>query len=369
MRVQRVLGSVMRRVAIAAVALGAGLAAPSSAGALPVTFLQGEQTVTIDRPAATTSREVLDALLAGPTPAELATGVRTYVPRNTAVRSLVLDTTTGVATVDLSLAFIDGDDPDSLRARLTQLVGTLTGPTGMKGVRVLVGGGVPLGIFPGVAMTATLTPDYLSTPDRRAPTTTSTKPPKTGSTLAAPTSTTRQVQQRLAELGYLLPGDVDGRFGPVTQAGVIAFQKWEGLKRSGVIDGGTRARLSKAKRPTPRLTRGPGNRTEVLLDKQVTLAITNDKVVRTLHVSTGAPATPTPPGAYKVYAQYTKWWSVPFREWLLWASPFNGGIAFHQLAEVPVYPASHGCVRLTAAQAPWLYRFLKVGTPVEVLAR
>ena len=49
----------------------------------------------------------------------------------------------------------------------------------------------------------------------------------------------------------------------------------------------------------------------------------------------GSSATPTPPGDYKAYAKIAKWWSVPFREWLLWAVPFNGGIAFHELAEVP----------------------------------
>lgn len=357
------------RAALIAVAVAAPWALPAAASALPVTFLQGEQTVPVDRPSASTSREALDALLAGPTSTEITAGVRTYVPRGTAVRSLVLDTTTGVATVDLSLEFIEGDDPDSLRARLIQVVNTLTGPDGMRGVRILVAGGVPLGIFPGVSMTATLTPAYLATPDRKAPTTRSTKPPATAATKSVATSTTRGAQQRLADLGFLLPSDVDGQVGPITQAAVIAFQKWEGMKRTGALDAATRSRLSRATRPTPRLRRGAGNRTEVLLDKQVVLAITNDKVVRTLHVSTGAAATPTPTGSYKVYAQFTKWWSVPFHEWLLWASPFNGGIAFHQLSEVPVYPASHGCVRLTAAQAPWLYKFLKVGTPVEVLAR
>ena len=67
--------------------------------------------------------------------------------------------------------------------------------------------------------------------------------------------------------------------------------------------------------------------------------------MRTIAVSTGKPSTPTPPGDYHVYAKIPRWWSTPFREWLPWALPFVGGIAFHEFADVPVYPASHGCVR------------------------
>jgi lipoprotein-anchoring transpeptidase ErfK/SrfK len=107
----------------------------------------------------------------------------------------------------------------------------------------------------------------------------------------------------------------------------------------------------------------------VLLDRQVALAIENDRVVRTLHVSTGAPSSPTPPGDFKVYAKIPKWWSVPFREWLLWAVPFNGGIAFHELAEVPPYAASHGCVRERFVSSKWMYDFARVGMPVKVLTR
>jgi lipoprotein-anchoring transpeptidase ErfK/SrfK len=105
----------------------------------------------------------------------------------------------------------------------------------------------------------------------------------------------------------------------------------------------------------------------VLLDRQVALAIQNDKVVRVLHVSTGAASTPTPPGTYEVYDKIPKWWSVPFREWLLWAVPFNGGIAFHELAEVPPYPASHGCVREVYVNSKWMFDFARVGMPVKVL--
>ena len=74
------------------------------------------------------------------------------------------------------------------------------------------------------------------------------------------------------------------------------------------------------------------------------------------------------PLVFKTYAKIAKWWSVPFREWLLWAVPFNGGIAFHELAEVPPYPASHGCVRESYTASKWMYDFSRVGMPVKVMA-
>jgi lipoprotein-anchoring transpeptidase ErfK/SrfK len=164
-----------------------------------------------------------------------------------------------------------------------------------------------------------------------------------------------------------LPKDVDGQAGPATQSAVLAFQKWEGLSRDGQLGPQTVKRLQTAQRPTPRTRRGSGRRAEVLVDRQVSLAIENDRVVRVIHVSTGKSSTPTPAGDYKAYAKIAKWWSVPFREWLLWAVPFNGGIAFHELAEVPPYPASHGCVRETFVNSKWMYDFSRVGMPIKVL--
>ena len=113
---------------------------------------------------------------------------------------------------------------------------------------------------------------------------------------------------------------------------------------------------------------GPGKRAEVLIDRQLVLAIDNNSVVRVIPVSTGKPSTPTPTGNFKVYAKYAKWWSTPFQEWLLWAVPFNGGVAFHYFPDVPPYAASHGCVRQMATTAQWLYNFSVIGMPVKVMA-
>jgi L,D-transpeptidase catalytic domain/Sporulation and spore germination/Putative peptidoglycan binding domain len=332
-----------------------GAASPES---VKVWFLQGEQVVAVQRPGSTQA-DAMRALLAGPTAAEVKRGVRTYVPAGTPLRSVTV--ANGIATVDLGEKFVQGRDAQSLLARLSQVVHTATGPEGATKVRLLIKGGTPLGLFPGAYSAGAITVEYLETPNVPTP-----KPPP--ETVPPVDSDVRAAQQRLADLGFLLPSDVDGQAGPATEVGVLAFQKWVGIDRDGDLGPQTLAALRRAARPQPITRGGSGKRAEVLLDRQVALAIEGNRVVRVLHVSTGAPESPTPPGDFKVYAKYAKWWSVPFREWLLWAVPFNGGIAFHELAEVPPYPASHGCVRESYVNAKWMYDFSEVGMAVKVLS-
>jgi lipoprotein-anchoring transpeptidase ErfK/SrfK len=138
--------------------------------------------------------------------------------------------------------------------------------------------------------------------------------------------------------------------------------------RTRLLDSRSKTRLATARHPTPISLGGGGKRAEILLDRQVALLINNNRVVRTLAVSTGKPSTPTPPGNYRVYAKIRRWWSTPFREWLPWALPFVGGIAFHEFQGVPTFPASQGCVRQSVTVAPWTCAFAPIGMPVKVIA-
>jgi peptidoglycan hydrolase-like protein with peptidoglycan-binding domain len=179
--------------------------------------------------------------------------------------------------------------------------------------------------------------------------------------------TVEEVQQKLAELGYLSKSGVDGIFGGQSQAAVIAFQKWEGLVRDGIPGPVTQRALTDARRPTP-LTRARGARVEILLDRQVLLFVRRGRVARVAHVSTGRPRFATPSGRYQVFRKKRRGVSIPYEVRLPYASYFVGGIAVHQARSVPVWPASHGCVRATRYDAKWLYRRMPVGTPVRVLA-
>jgi lipoprotein-anchoring transpeptidase ErfK/SrfK len=344
-----------------ALALAFALPAGSSAtaGTVKVWFLQGEQMVSVDRTGSTAS-DAVTALFSGPTAAERKQGIRTYVPAKTILNGVTVEN--GLAKVDVSLNFALGQDAQSLDARLAQLVQTVSGLEGATKVQLLVDGGTVYGMFPGIVTSKPITLKYLETPNVPASHPAPPPPPP-------PVAGLLQMQQKLAALGFLLPSDVDGKNGPQTQTAVLAFQKWEGLGRDGVLGPKTRAALATAQHPVP-ITQGPsGKRAEVLLDRQVALAIDDNKVVRVLPVSTGKPSTPTPPGDFKVYSKITKWWSTPFREWLLWAVPFNAGIAFHEFPEVPNIPGSHGCVREFESTAHWMYDFSVVGMPVKVLAK
>jgi peptidoglycan hydrolase-like protein with peptidoglycan-binding domain len=347
-------------VALVAVAAGALLATGAAAGRshVAVYFVQGEQLAPVSRPGAT-ALDAVRQLIAGPTRAETGRGFRTYVPARTQVRSVSV--ANGLATVDLTEPFVAGADPGSMLARLSELVRTLTGLQGTTKVQLLVNGAPVAGMFPGVSTSGPITLRFLRTPNVPVP-----KAPQ--QRLPAPDPLVKAAQRQLIALGYLVPGDADGRFGPATQNAILAFQKWERLDRTGLLDTRTKTRLGSATRPSP-LTRSAGKRAEVLLDRQVALLIDNGRVVRAIAVSSGKPSTPTPPGDYRVYAKIARWWSVPFREWLPYALPFVGGIAFHEFGDVPAYPASHGCVRQSTSVASWTYDFAYVGMPVKVLAK
>jgi peptidoglycan hydrolase-like protein with peptidoglycan-binding domain len=267
----------------------------------------------------------------------------------------------GTATVDLTRPFAAVAGPDNMLARLSELVRTLTGLQGTRRVQLLVNGAQTAGMFPGISTSNPITLRFLETPNVPVP-----EPPE--ERLPAPDPAVKVAQQRLIVLGYLLAGDDDGRFGPATQNAILAFQKWERLDRTGLLDSRTKSRFTTATRPSPLTQGGAGKRAEILLDRQVALMISNDEVVRTIAVSSGKPSTPTPPGDYRVYAKIRRWWSVPFREWLPYALPFVGGIAFHEFGDVPAFPASHGCVRQSTTVAPWTYDFADVGMPVKVIA-
>jgi hypothetical protein len=341
-------------------ALATLLVVPAIAGAVTIHLVQGEQTVPVQRPGTTLAAAVA-ALVAGPTPAELADGFQTYVPPDTAVRSV---TQIGsVAIVDLDARFAEAGSTEDLTARLTQLVLTATSLKGVKAVRVRILGGTPLGLFPGVDATQPITPEALRKPTEPPP-----KPPAPEQP-ADPTAPVRALQQRLADLGFLPAKAVDGVAGEQTRFAVVALQKWNGLGRDGIVGPQTRGALEQGQRPTPR-SPGKGRRIEVLLDRQLALVIApNGKVVRTISVSTGAAETPTPPGSYSVGRKEDRSWSVPFSVWLPWASYFVGGVAFHEYADVPPLAASHGCVRVPVFDARWLYQQTPVGTRVVVLER
>jgi lipoprotein-anchoring transpeptidase ErfK/SrfK len=175
----------------------------------------------------------------------------------------------------------------------------------------------------------------------------------------------RGVQKRLVALRYLTPAAVSGRWDHRTSQALLAFQALHQLDRDGTVGSRTLAAFETAVAPKPSGSQ-TGRRVEVHRAEGVTLLIDDGKVMRVLHSSSGAPGYETPRGSYTIFRKERNSWSVPYRVWLPYASYFTGGIAFHAYPDVPARPASHGCVRLPVADAPFAYQFMSLGTRVFV---
>jgi hypothetical protein len=164
------------------------------------------------------------------------------------------------------------------------------------------------------------------------------------------------LERRLAALRYALRG-VDAVFGPDTLEAVLAFQKVNGLPRTGRVEPWLWRRLSHARVPRARLG---GDYIEVDKTRQVLFVVRGGLVSRIVHVSTGATGN-TPVGTWSVYRKVVGW------DWVLWYPLyFKGGFAIHGYPSVPAYPASHGCVRVPMWIAPSLYGTNGYGTTVVV---
>ena len=327
---------------LATLALGFAVPADAGTGAVQsqVWFLEDGRPVGVQR-AAPGIPGIVRSLLAGPTKRERARGLRTAIPSGTVVRDVSVERQ--VVTVDLAARFTAGRDEASLRARVGQLVRSLRSVPGVHGVRVRIEGGVPVGLFPGYDLRGTVREPL---PEERAP-------------------GLRDVQELLVDLGFMAPTGITGASDDETSTAVLTFQKWSGLPRTGILDGQVTTALLRATRPQPALRR-PGKRVEILLGRQVALEVEDNRVERVFHISSGAGGR-TPSGAFRVYRKERMSWSVPFSTWMPWASYFVGGIALHAYPSVPSYPASHGCVRMMARDAPLMYAFATYGTPVDVV--
>src|SRR6476660_276687 len=82
--------------------IGAARTPAAEARGVQVFFLQGEQLVAVTR-SGTSRADAVRQLLAGPRPAEAARGIRTYLPKGTAMRRL--NVTGGLYTIDMSSRF------------------------------------------------------------------------------------------------------------------------------------------------------------------------------------------------------------------------------------------------------------------------
>ena len=173
----------------------------------------------------------------------------------------------------------------------------------------------------------------------------------------------RALTRRLTGLRFRLPGPVATYDYRVADA-VIAFQKARASahrrRRARVW-----RRLERAEIPQPRHRR-PADHLEVDKTRQILIVVRDGQTAAVLPASTGATGN-TPEGAWSV-----RWKALATTTWLgpaiLYRTmTFIGNeFAIHGFPSVPVYPASHGCVRIPLWTADWLYDRTPVGQRVFV---
>ena len=192
-----------------------------------------------------------------------------------------------------------------------------------------------------------------------------------------------RIQRRLYTLFYLPKSGMDGKFGRNSKNALKEFQAANNLFQTGVPDEATQRLLfsvSAVAKPFP-------YRVEVSLDRQVVdVYELNDQgtyeAVQSFTCSTGLNNT-TPRGVFLDAHPVSRWHHFKkFNCWAQYSFVITDDIMFHSvlyssnnensLRSGSLYalgnPASHGCVRLTVADAKWLFEHCKRGKVVVIIS-
>jgi len=170
----------------------------------------------------------------------------------------------------------------------------------------------------------------------------------------------RMLQGRLARLGYVVgrPGFYDAR----TARAVLAFRKVTGMRRTEIASSDVFRRLARGGGVFRVRFPSHGKHVEADLSRQVIALIRNGRAERIYPVSSGKPSTPTIQGHFRVYLKSPG----TNAKGMFMSSYFIRGYAIHGYPSVPVFPASHGCLRVPNAEAVSIYNWLTRGDIVDV---
>ncbi|MGW0193715.1 L,D-transpeptidase family protein [Nonomuraea sp. NPDC003201] len=184
----------------------------------------------------------------------------------------------------------------------------------------------------------------------------------------------RQLQRRLHDGGFYF-GQAHGVYDEQTRYAVWGLHKSRGMVPRGEVGPKTWAALRRSKGLRPLVPQGGADRIEISLTRQLLTIYRDNRPVLVTHVSTGAEVqycekghcgnAVTPVGDFRVTRKAPGWTTG------LLGSMFNslyfvGGIAMHGSTEVPLRPASHGCVRMPLSTSVRVFNMVKEGEPVYV---
>jgi len=227
-------------------------------------------------------------------------------------------------------------------------------------------------------------------------------------TLAAPVATgssggdVKKVQERLIELGFA-PGPADGYFGELTQQAVWAYKKLvlkvprddlANSQSASLITPDSWLAMQDPITIQPRRPEGPGStHVEIYLPEQVMIVFKDDVPAMIAHIASGdderwcelitydtdakgnvleepverdeCGISYTPGGVFKFNRRYEGNRQSPLGG-LFNPVYFNYGIAVHGAKNVPLQPASHGCIRIHMELAKTFPSLVKNGNRVYV---
>ncbi|MGI8803415.1 MAG: L,D-transpeptidase family protein [Solirubrobacteraceae bacterium] len=174
----------------------------------------------------------------------------------------------------------------------------------------------------------------------------------------------RLLQQELAGLHYAVPRS--GRYDDGTARAVIAFRKLTDLARTPDASRIVFDRLAIGAGSFHVRYPGQGSHFEGDLTHQVLAEVLPGGRVRQIfEMSSGKPSTPTVIGNFNVYLK-----TAGINEkGMVDANYFIRGYAIHGYADVPPYPASHGCLRIPVPDAAGVFAWARYGYPVDVYYR
>jgi len=168
------------------------------------------------------------------------------------------------------------------------------------------------------------------------------------------------LQRSLARLHYAVP--TGGTFDAATGRAVMAYRKVNGMAwrydaDRRVIEKAVAGRGAfKVRHPDA------GRHVEADISRQVLALIDGRNVVATYHTSSGAPATPTVLGSFRVYLKTPG----TNAKGMVHSSYFIRGYAIHGYVDVPAFNASHGCLRIPIPDASRVFNWLHIGDRVIV---
>ncbi len=187
-----------------------------------------------------------------------------------------------------------------------------------------------------------------------------------------------RLQQRLADLAFD-PGPVDGQFGPATQSAVWAYQKLvvglTGKDVTGRVTPELWDRMQDSTTIRPLRPDSSSTHMEIYLPSQTAIVFDADKPRLITHISTGTgkewcekgycSVAITPGGRYK-FGRRVEGWDESVLGEMFNPVYFNYGVAVHGAYNVPLYPASHSCVRIPMHIAKYFPTLVKRGDDVFV---